>query len=81
MLKELSLVCRSINLRSSRSSAHPIHVTVYDVSRPESFKNIEQWLEEVDSYSNRGDTVKMLIGNKIDRVSRHDEAVFSVMGL
>lgn len=44
-------------------------ILVYDVTRPETFENLQQWLEEVMNYSPNGgtDVVKLLVGNKIDR--------------
>jgi len=43
-------------------------VMVYDVTRRDSFENLEQWLKEVMLYSpNNGEgVVKLLVGNKID---------------
>lgn len=43
-------------------------VMVYDVTRRDSFDNLEQWLKEVKLYSpNNGEgVVKLLVGNKID---------------
>lgn len=40
---------------------------VYDVCSEESFRALEQWLNELDTYSTRKDLVKMLVGNKIDK--------------
>ncbi len=41
---------------------------VYDVTRRDSFENLEQWLKEVKLYSpNNGEgVIKLLVGNKID---------------
>jgi len=39
---------------------------VYDVTNQESFDHVQDWLQEVNRYSNEG-TVKLLIGNKSDR--------------
>ena len=43
-------------------------VMVYDVTRHDSFQNLEQWLKEVKLYSpNNGEgVVKLLVGNKVD---------------
>jgi len=43
-------------------------VMVYDVTKRDSFENLEQWLNEVKLYSpNNGEgVVKLLVGNKID---------------
>jgi Ras-related protein Rab-18 len=47
-------------------------VMVYDVTRRDSFENLEQWLKEVKMYSpNNGEgVVKLLVGNKIDLAER-----------
>lgn len=39
-------------------------IFVYDVSEPETFENVRQWIREADSY-NRS-VVKMLVANKVD---------------
>jgi GTPase SAR1 family protein len=41
-------------------------IFVYDISNKQTFTKLEIWLEEVDAHS--PDAVKMVIGNKIDRV-------------
>ena len=43
-------------------------VAVYDVSERSSFEGLEVWLNELDSYATKKDIVKMLVGNKIDKV-------------
>lgn len=52
-------------------------VMVYDVTRRDSFENLEQWLKEVQLYTpdNGEGVVKLLVGNKIDlqrRVPREE---------
>ena len=49
--------------------AHGV-VLVYDVTRTDTFENLQQWLKEVNMYSpNNGEAVvKLLVGNKIDLV-------------
>lgn len=52
-------------------------VMVYDVTRRDSFENLDQWLKEIKLYSpNNGEgVVKLLVGNKIDlerEVSREE---------
>lgn len=42
---------------------------VYDVTRQETFSKLDNWLNELETYCTRNDLVKMLVGNKIDRVS------------
>lgn len=43
-------------------------VLVYDVTRMDSFENLQQWLNEVNMYSpgNGESVVKLLVGNKCD---------------
>ena len=41
---------------------------VYDTSSRETFDKLEQWLNEVEMYSTKKDIIKMLVGNKIDKV-------------
>lgn len=45
--------------------AHGI-VVAYDVTSRESFQNVVEWLKEIDIYSTRDDTVKLLVANKVD---------------
>jgi len=45
-------------------------ILVYDVTRKETFENLEQWLKEVDMYTNRDGVIKLLVGNKIDKANR-----------
>ncbi|CAM9102147.1 unnamed protein product [Heterosigma akashiwo] len=51
-------------------------IFVYDVTRKESFDNLDEWLKEVEQYTpNSGDVVKLLVGNKVDKervVSRQE---------
>lgn len=43
--------------------------TVYDVTRPDTFTNLsEVWTKEIDLYSTNQDCIKMLVGNKLDKV-------------
>ena len=44
--------------------AHGI-ILVYDITDRQSFKDIENWLAEVDKYGNEN-VVKLLVGNKSD---------------
>ncbi len=38
---------------------------MYDVTNRESFGKIENWLNELETYSTNHDIVKMLVGNKV----------------
>jgi small GTP-binding protein len=38
---------------------------VYDITNPESFKNINEWLKEIDEFADKS-VVKLLVGNKCD---------------
>ncbi|XP_078280645.1 ras-related protein Rab-18-like [Rhinoraja longicauda] len=42
-------------------------ILVYDVTRRETFVRLENWLNELDTYSTKHGVVKMLVGNKIDK--------------
>lgn len=44
-------------------------VLVYDVSNRSSYDRLQHWLTELETYSTKSDVVKMLVANKIDRVS------------
>ena len=45
---------------------------VYDVTCKETFNKLEAWLSECDTYTTKRDVIKMLVGNKIDRVRQAD---------
>uniref|UniRef100_A0A8D0A5D7 RAB18B, member RAS oncogene family n=1 Tax=Sander lucioperca TaxID=283035 RepID=A0A8D0A5D7_SANLU len=40
---------------------------VYDVTKRETFTKLDNWLNELETYTTRNDIVKMLVGNKIDQ--------------
>ena len=43
---------------------------VYDVTRRETFESLEEiWMREVDLYSTVDQAVKMVVANKVDKVS------------
>ena len=42
-------------------------ILVYDVTRRETFNQLDSWIKELDIYSTRNEMVKMLVGNKIDK--------------
>ncbi|KAF4524590.1 hypothetical protein B566_EDAN008545 [Ephemera danica] len=43
-------------------------IIVYDVTKRSTFEKLETWLQELDSFSTKPDVVKMLVGNKIDKI-------------
>lgn len=45
-----------------------ICVSVYDVSNKQSFSKLDAWLNELETFATKHDMVKMLVGNKIDKV-------------
>lgn len=47
-------------------------ILTYDVTRRETFENLNQWLDEVGEYTPGGgkDVVKLLVGNKVDKEDR-----------
>ncbi|KAK2177574.1 hypothetical protein NP493_591g02089 [Ridgeia piscesae] len=42
-------------------------ILVYDVSSKQSFTQLGNWLNELETFSTKHDIVKMLVGNKIDK--------------
>lgn len=44
-------------------------ILVYDVTNQATFSKLETWLNELDTYSTKSNIVKMVVGNKIDKVS------------
>uniref|UniRef100_A0A8C5A1E8 small monomeric GTPase n=1 Tax=Gadus morhua TaxID=8049 RepID=A0A8C5A1E8_GADMO len=44
-------------------------ILVYDVTKRDTFTKLENWLNELETYTTRNDIVKMLVGNKIDKDS------------
>ena len=41
-------------------------ILVYDVTSSQSFDHLNDWLEEVDLWADEDDTIKLLVGNKVD---------------
>lgn len=50
---------------------------VYDVTRRETFTNLmDVWAKEVDLYLTNRECIKILVGNKVDRVSLYYYSTF-----
>ncbi|KAK6618551.1 Ras- protein Rab-18 [Polyplax serrata] len=45
-------------------------ILVYDVSSHITFRKIEDWLTEIDTYATKPNLIKMIVGNKIDLEKR-----------
>ena len=45
-------------------------ILVYDVASRETFTKLDVWLNELETFSNKPDIVKMLVANKIDKVTK-----------
>lgn len=43
-------------------------ILVYDVCCRQSFSRLDAWYEELETYATNPNIVKMLVGNKIDKV-------------
>ena len=52
---------------------------MYDCSNRESFDNLTTWLNELDTYATKKNIVRMLVGNKIDKVCVSSTALFVLM--
>ena len=67
------VICLTLERRTTCScDSIGLHThTVYDVSSKESFEGLEVWLNELDTYATKKDLIKMLVANKIDKVSLH----------
>lgn len=47
-----------------------LFIIVYDVTRRETFTNLSDiWAREVELYSSNPECIRILVGNKVDRVS------------
>lgn len=44
-------------------------ILVYDVCSRQSFSRLDAWFDELETYATNPNIVKMLVGNKIDKVS------------
>lgn len=45
-------------------------ILVYDVSSRETFNKLDIWLNELETFSNKPEIIKMLVANKIDKPNR-----------
>ena len=44
-------------------------ILVYDVASKDTFNKLDVWLNELETFANKPDIVKMLVANKIDKVN------------
>lgn len=55
---------------------------VYDVTRRETFTNlIDIWAKEVELYSTNHDSIKILVGNKVDKVKDWNHRAYAIFFL
>ena len=54
--------------------AHGI-ILVYDISRKSTFEHLDNWLREIEMYTNNKAAVKLLVGNKVDLEEEGGRAV------
>ncbi|CAF4537551.1 unnamed protein product [Rotaria magnacalcarata] len=57
-------------------------ILVYDVCNRDSFRQLDRWIAELDTFSTKLNVIKMLVGNKIDcedkrEVTRDEGAKFA----
>ncbi|NWV06307.1 RB18B protein, partial [Ptilonorhynchus violaceus] len=45
-------------------------LSVYDVTRKDTFTGLESWLNDLEMHTTNNNTVKMLVGNKTDKPDR-----------
>lgn len=61
-------VCQPLKLERNNSNLTLLFL-VYDVTRRETFTNLSDvWTKELELYSTNKDCIKMLVGNKVDKV-------------
>lgn len=41
---------------------------MYDVSNRDSFNDLQTWFNELDTYCSSKEVVRMIVGNKVDKV-------------
>ncbi len=54
-------------------------ILVYDVSSKDTFSKLDVWLNELETFANKPDIVKMLVGNKIDKVSKKSNFILELI--
>jgi len=67
LVKLVQMICAIVNL-NDLINVFFCDCVVYDVTERDTFNSLEMWLTELDTYATKKDLVKMLVGNKIDKV-------------
>lgn len=52
---------------------------MYDVCSRQSFTKLDAWFEELETYATNTNIVKMLVGNKIDKVNIKFEMIMETI--
>ena len=65
--------------RRERERRLTLCLEVYDVSNRETFDALNTWWNEVNTYCSSPNVVKMIVGNKVDKVSHTQTAFFFIM--
>ncbi len=54
---------------------------IYDCTRPESFQNLDEWIEELWKNNGRGKVPLILIANKVDLREENPDSISTELGL
>ncbi|KAI8054049.1 P-loop containing nucleoside triphosphate hydrolase protein [Syncephalis plumigaleata] len=49
--------------------AKVLFLVIYDVTNRDTFDELNNWLQELNLYTNNGNIIKMIVGNKVDKES------------
>ena len=54
---------------------------MYDVCSRQTFSKLDAWFEELETYATNTNIVKMLVGNKIDKVMIESSILIVILGI